>query len=183
MLNDSAIGVEIVNRSACVDAEPDAESPVPETLACTFLDFPEEQLQLIVELFQDILARNPDIASSDVIGHADIAPTRRSDPGPLFPWKRLYDNGIGMWFDEETFTEYRRNFGYRMPPLADIQAALNLFGYRVDETGVLDGQTRFVLRAFQMHFRPRDYSGQPDAETVAMLYALNEKYRADQMTR
>ena len=62
---------------------------------CTFLAFPDEQIDLVIALSKDILARNPDIDPVDVIAHSDVAPNRRSDPGPLFPWRRLYENGIG----------------------------------------------------------------------------------------
>ena len=69
-----------------------------------------------------------------------------------------------------------------MPSIDDIQAALNKYGYQIEPTGENDVQTRFVVRAFQMHFRPAGVSGQIDAETVAILFALNEKYRSDVST-
>ncbi len=58
-----------------------------------------------------------------------------------------------------------------------MQRALNAYGYEIDETGTDDPQTRFALRAFQMHFRPSNWSGRADAETAAILFALLEKYR------
>jgi N-acetyl-anhydromuramyl-L-alanine amidase AmpD len=179
VLNDTSIGIEIVNQSRCVNKDPDAEQPTPENQECTFLDFPEEQLELVVRLVKDIAARNPDIDPVDVIGHADIAPGRRVDPGPKFPWKRLYDEGVGAWYDDDTVLKYRQRFKSGVPSAFEVQEALARYGYAVERTGELDAQTRFVLRTFQMHFRPSNYSGWIDAETAAILYALNEKYRPE----
>jgi len=178
-LNNNSIGIEIVNRSACVDNDPETEYPVPEDQTCNFLDFPEEQLELVVALATDILTRYPDIDPVDVIGHADVAPGRRVDPGPLFPWRRLHELGIGAWYDDATVGKYEARFEAQMPSIEEIQMALNTYGYQIEPTGENDVQTRFVVRAFQMHFRPADVSGQIDAATVAILFALNEKYRSD----
>jgi N-acetylmuramoyl-L-alanine amidase len=179
VLNDTSIGIEIVNRSACVDSNPEAPEPTPEDQHCTFLDFPEEQLDLVIRLVKDIATRNPDIDPVDVIGHADIAPGRRVDPGPKFPWKRLYDAGVGAWYDDDTVMKHRQRFKSGLPSAFEVQEALARYGYAVEPTGEFDAQTRFVLRTFQMHFRPSNYSGLIDAETAAILYALNEKYRPE----
>lgn len=178
-LNDTSIGIEIVNRSACVDIDPDSGNPTPEDQTCTFLDYPEEQLELVVALVTDILGRYPEIDPVDIVGHADIAPGRRVDPGPLFPWKRLYDAGVGAWYDVETVKKYRVQFQAKLPSLESIQAALSTYGYELEPSGEEDVQTRFVVRAFQMHFRPHDVSGEIDLETAAILFALVEKYRSD----
>ncbi len=179
-LNNSSIGIEIVNRSRCEAIDPEAEA-TPENQRCTFLGFPEEQIELVIRLAKNILARNPDIEPIDIVGHADIAPDRRLDPGPRFPWRRLHENGIGVWYDEETVTRYRTAFESELPDLAAMQRALAAFGYRIEETGENDVQTRFVVRAFQMRFRPASWSGGIDAETAAILFALLEKYRPDSL--
>jgi N-acetyl-anhydromuramyl-L-alanine amidase AmpD len=178
-LNDTSVGIEIVNRSACVDNDPETDTPTPEDQTCTLLDYPEEQIELVIRLAADILLRNPDIDPVDVVGHGDIAPGRRVDPGPLFPWKRLYDHGIGAWYDDDTVARYYQEFDKALPDLAIVQAALNAYGYQIDETCENDAQTRFVTRAFQMHFRPSDFSGNIDTETLAILFALIEKYRPE----
>lgn len=181
-LNDTSIGIEIVNQSACVNNDPETESPTPEEQSCNFLAYAEEQIHLVISLASDILERNPDIDPIDVIGHGDIAPDRRVDPGPLFPWKRLYDNGIGAWYDDDAVERYREQFEKTLPNIVSVQGALNAYGYLVEETGGNDTQTRFAIRAFQMHFRPSGISGQLDAETAAILFALIEKYRAEQLS-
>jgi N-acetylmuramoyl-L-alanine amidase len=60
-----------------------------------FAPYPDEQVAVIIELCKNILARYPDISPINVVGHSDIAVGRKIDPGSLFPWKQLYDNGIG----------------------------------------------------------------------------------------
>lgn len=181
-LNASSIGIEIVNRSACTE-DPDAGLPTPETQVCTWLPFADAQVDLVIRLAADILERNPDIEPFDVVGHGDIAPTRRVDPGPLFPWKRLYDAGIGAWFDDDTAALWRQRFEAEPPSLAHLQRAFRAWGYDLDDTGDNDVATRFVVRAFQMHFRPAVHDGIADPETAAILFALLEKYRPAQLRR
>jgi len=180
-LNDSSIGIEIVNKSGCVSVDPEITEPLPEQQDCTFLDYPEEQIELVIALCKDILARNPDIDPVDVIGHGDVASNRRVDPGPQFPWKRLYDNGIGAWYDDETAAEYRAQLETHPPDFAFLQKALNTYGYDLDPSGVNDARSRFAVRAFQMHFRPAKHNGEFDIETAAILFALLDKYRPDQL--
>lgn len=213
-LNDSSIGIEIVNLSGCTEPEqiaaaPQLEEPAPDGAtpnsvgpdslwpdnawsgalahalppepACTFLPYDDAQIELLIRLIRDILARNPDIGPVDVTGHADIAPGRRVDPGPLFPWQRLYRAGIGAWYDEATMARYLDEFETTLPELSLLQAALSAYGYDVEINGTADDRTRFAVRAFQMHFRPADHDGIFDAETAAILFALLEKYRAASM--
>ena len=175
-LNARSIGIEIVNRSRCTAIDPELEA-APENERCNFIDYDPAQLALVFALASDILERHPGIDPEDVVGHADIAPGRRSDPGPRFPWRALYEHGVGAWPDADTVAGYRARFDAAPPALALIQRALRVYGYEVDETGIDDPQTRYALRAFQMHFRPENWSGRPDPETGAILFALIEKYR------
>jgi N-acetyl-anhydromuramyl-L-alanine amidase AmpD len=176
-LNARSIGVEIVNRSQCAEIDADLEPQTPENQRCVLYEYDPEQLTLVSELIRDILARHPGIDPEDVVGHADIAPGRRIDPGPRFPWRSLYEQSIGAWFDDATVAVYRQRFDAQPPDIALLQRALRVYGYQVEESGVNDPQTRFAVRAFQMHFRPADWSGRPDVETAAILFALIEKYR------
>ena len=141
--------------------------------------FSEAQIEMLIELLRGIQQRHPRIGPLDFVAHSDIAVPhrRRSDPGPHFPWRRLYDEGIGAWYDEETRLQYVERFENRPPTVERLQAALLRLGYLVEPTGELDHQTRFAVRAFQLHFRPSDYRGVPDAETAAILWSLIEKYR------
>lgn len=186
-LNARSIGIEIVNEFSC-EAVPDAAEDIgqdavedygPDALVCDFPPFSEAQIEMLIQLLRDIQQRHPRIGPLDFVAHSDIAVPhrRRSDPGPLFPWRRLYDEGIGAWYDEETMLRYMAQFEDQLPTVERLQAALLRLGYLVEPTGELDHQTRFAVRAFQMHFRPSDYGGVPDVETAAILWSLIDKYR------
>lgn len=190
-LNDSSIGVEIVNRGYSavsgrdgintgidVNKQPGIES---EAVPGTWQPYTAAQTALIKQLAVDIVARQH-IFPTRVLGHSDIAPGRKIDPGPLFPWRELAAAGVGAWPDGEAVA---RHLGGRAvaQPVADIgllQAQLRQYGYAVPLSGQLDTQTVQVLSAFQMHFRPSNYSGAADAETQAILQALLEKYSVDE---
>lgn len=176
-LNARSIGIEIVNTSRCTDIDPELEPSAPDNQRCEFRDFPPEQIELVIALARDILERNPDIDPENVVGHGDIAPDRRIDPGPTFPWRTLYEHGIGAWPEDETVALNLARFDAQPPQIAVLQRALAAYGYEIEATGEIDPQTQFVLRAFQAHFRPSNWSGQPDTETAAILFALLEKYR------
>lgn len=178
-LNARSIGIEIVNTSRCTDIDPQPEPGTPGNQRCEFHDFDPEQIELVIALSRDILERNSNIDPQDVVGHADIAPDRRVDPGPTFPWRTLYEHGIGAWPDDETVAKYLARFEARPLELKLLQRALASYGYEIDDTGENDPQTQFVLRAFQAHFRPSNWTGRPDVETTAILFALIEKYRPD----
>ena len=175
-LNNRSIGIEIVNRAACSAEDPGLVMDDPASL-CVFPEYDSEQIDLVIDLIEDILRRHPNIDPDDVLAHSDIAPNRKLDPGPSFPWRRLYEHGIGAWYDVETVRRYRSRFKTHPVELFLLQKALVTYGYEAQETGKLDKHTYLALRAFQMHFRPSNWSGQPDAETAAILFALLEKYR------
>ncbi|CFQ33378.1 N-acetylmuramoyl-L-alanine amidase [Yersinia aleksiciae] len=166
-LNDTSIGIEIVNKGY-----------TDRMLGRTWYPYNESQIKLIERLTKDIVERY-NIAPTDIVAHSDIAPLRKSDPGPLFPWKRLAEQGIGAWPDEATVTKYidGRNI-YDMASVATIQQTLARYGYKIPQTGILDDETRQVIKVFQMHFRALDFSGVPDVETEAIALALVEKYRS-----
>ncbi|AUQ43752.1 N-acetylmuramoyl-L-alanine amidase [Yersinia ruckeri] len=166
-LNDTSIGVEIVNPGY-----------TDEFLARKWYPYNEDQIQLIERLGKDIVDRYH-ISPTDVVAHSDIAPLRKSDPGPYFPWKRLYEAGIGAWPDESRVQALigERN-KHDLASVESIQKALVAYGYKIPLSGELDEETLKVITAFQMHFRPADFSGIPDVETEAIAQALVEKYRS-----
>lgn len=176
-LNDRSIGIEIVNEFDCEAAPGTTLDSSLDSLTCDFLPFSEAQIEMTIELLRGIQQRYPGIDPLDYLAHSDIAIMRRSDPGPLFPWKRLYEEGIGAWYDEETRSRYETDFASQLPSIERLQDALLRLGYFVEPTGELDNQTRFAVRALQLRFRPADISGEPDLESVAILWSLLEKYR------
>ncbi|MEQ8206098.1 MAG: N-acetylmuramoyl-L-alanine amidase [Woeseia sp.] len=176
-LNDQSLGIEIVNQTYCHSspATTTTTGSEPERL-CFYPDFAESQMDLVIELLSDLLNRYPDISPTNIVGHSDIAPGRKIDPGPRFPWQRLYRLGFGAWFDDETVVRYWEQFRQQPVPLENIQRALHAYGYGIEISGELDEQTREVISAFQMHFRPFQVTGEPPLDTAAILYALIEKY-------
>lgn len=178
-LNDRSIGIELVNQFKCSVSDRQIIEIEPEGMQCEFTAYSDQQISLLISLLKELLLRYPEIDPIDVVGHSDIAVMRKSDPGPLFPWQRLYAEGIGAWPDEDVVARYRHYYEEALPTARQVQQALNLLGYEVEISGELDRQTRFALRAFQLHYRPASYSGLIDTETASLLWALLEKYRSD----
>ena len=164
-LNDNSIGIEIVNKGFILK---DGKME--------FYRYPSWQMHKTAILLQDLIKRY-EVEPQNILGHSDIAPQRKQDPGPLFPWKELYrDYGIGMWYDEADKEKYKDAFDNRITP-EDVQKELRKFGYGIAVSKVYDEQTKNVITAFQFHFRQYKYDGIMDAETFAILKALNEKYK------
>ena len=99
-----------------------------------------------------------------MVGHSDVAPTRKTDPGELFPWERLAQKGIGLWPDESD--------SLMMEPDA-LADALKEIGYDVTDFSA-------ALKAFQRHWRPDRVTGRIDAETARRLFGLVEAIRRDE---
>lgn len=152
-INGASIGIELVNPGHEFGYRP----------------FPEPQMAALERLCRDILRRHP-IPPRHVLGHSDVAPQRKMDPGELFDWPRLARAGIGLW--PEPSAESASAAG-----VSALQAQLAAIGYEVPRSGALDADTAAVIAAFQRHFRPARCDGVPDAETgrriaeVAAAYA------------
>jgi N-acetylmuramoyl-L-alanine amidase len=140
-INAHSIGVEIVNPGHEFGYRP----------------FPDAQMKSVEELCRGILGRWT-VPPRLVLGHSDVAPHRKQDPGELFDWPRLARAGIGLWPD------FSRTAG-APESIAEIQHALAAYGYDIPATGLLDERTVQGLIAFQRHFRPTDCTGIADAET------------------
>lgn len=160
-LNSSSIGIEIVNLG------PDGDPGVP------FMPFPDRQIDEVIRLVRDI-ARRHGVAAHRILGHSDIAPQRKVDPGPQFPWRRLFEAGLVPWPDEVRVAEQRITFEKTLPDIAWFQTQLADYGFEVQRHGQLDESTRRVLANFQAKYRPSRYDGEPDAETAALLATLNQ---------
>ena len=147
-INARSVGIELVNPGH----------------SCGYRPFPAAQMAALIALAKDVLARHP-IPPGRVLGHSDVAPARKRDPGELFDWRALAAAGIGLW------PEAAAPAG-PVPDIAEIQARLARFGYAVPRHGRHDAETRAVLAAFQRHFRPAAVTGEVDGETAARLEAL-----------
>jgi N-acetylmuramoyl-L-alanine amidase len=133
-VNNASIGIEIDN---------DGKSP-----------FPDAQIDSLIVLLRDLTQRLR-IPPTQIIGHSDLAPTRKVDPGPLFPWKRLAEAGFGLWPTEGAGDP---------PPGFDPWLALQAIGYSIDNRAD-------TVRAFRHRFRGTEGT-ELDAEDLRILHAL-----------
>ena len=159
-LNSASIGIEIVNGGH--------DFGLP--------DFPDPQVEAVVELCRDILARHA-IAPERVLAHSDIAPDRKQDPGERFPWPRLAEAGVGLWVPPAGDGVEGPGAGAAADAaaVAAVQAGLARLGFGIAVTGLEDAATRVVVAAFQRRFRPARVDGVVDAatgDTLARLLAL-----------
>lgn len=145
-INGASIGIELVN--------PGHEFG--------YRRFPEPQMAALEELARGILSRNP-IPARHVVGHSDVAPLRKQDPGELFDWPRLAVAGIGFWPD---FTIQTSSTPLN---LRDSQSQLVEIGYSCPQSGAQDAMTTAAILAFQRHFRPERCDGVLDAETTRRI--------------
>ena len=153
-LNDRSIGIEIVNPGHQLG----------------YRDFPVLQLVSVCDLCLEILSRH-EVPARNVVGHSDVAPDRKEDPGEKFDWEQLALNGVGLW--PEGAPDLGTGGAVRdAAALRDVRAALTHIGYEVAPEGPLDPALAAVLRAFQRHWRPEAVTGQADAGTLARLLAV-----------
>ena len=155
-INSCSIGIEIVNEGHAPCLKP----------------YPDSQIRSVIELARDIIGRH-DIPPHRVIGHSDVAPERKKDPGESFPWQKLHENGVGHWFagpppDEDLGL----GPGDRGSRVAIAQQMLARYGYGVRTDGVFDDRTALVLMAFQRHFRQQRIDGRLDVSTSRTLEGL-----------
>jgi N-acetylmuramoyl-L-alanine amidase len=137
LLNGRSIGIEIVNPGHEFGYRP----------------FPALQMGAVAELCRGVLARHP-IPARNVVGHSDVSPDRKEDPGELFDWPGLAADGVGLWPGEAA------------SPASDPSATLAAIGYRTELPLAV------LLRAFQRHWRPERVDGIADPDTLARLGAV-----------
>ena len=179
-LNDSSIGIEIVNLGLNEVTLTDSDTATARALKNQYRQAPytEEQIKKIAILVKH-LSEKYEIAPENILGHSDVAPQRKLDPGPMFPWKELYDKyNIGMWYDEDEKNKIQTEIGaeFDILTVTAYQNEFKKFGYAIQITGVYDKQTGNVIKAFQLHFRQENFNGALDIETYSILKALNKKY-------
>lgn len=135
-------------------------------------DFPDAQIQAVIRLCRDIVTRNA-IAPERVLGHSDVAPVRKVDPGEKFPWARLAAEGIGHWVEPAPIAGGRFfQRGDEGPPVEALQSMLGLYGYDTPISSVYCERTAGDVAAFQRHFRPERVDGIADASTIDTLHRL-----------
>ncbi len=160
-INSSSIGIEIVNGGHNF---PNAGGLPP---------YPDAQINAVIALSKAILQRY-DIQPWNVIGHSDLAPERKEDPGEHFPWSSLAAAGLGLWAEFELEPDERVLFelGDRDRGVSIIQQGLGQIGYDIAVTGQFEVKTKAVMIAFQRHWRPNNISGLIDIDCLQRVGAL-----------
>ncbi|MFI5015748.1 MAG: N-acetylmuramoyl-L-alanine amidase [Hyphomicrobiales bacterium] len=134
--------------------------------------FAEAEIQAVIALCRDILSRWP-IPPARILGHSDIAPRRKQDPGERFPWGRLHGAGIGHWVEPAPLADGRvLGPGDEGPAVLEAQRLFAEYGYEIEPTGCFGTETAPVVAAFQRHFRPERVDGRADASTLSTLRRL-----------
>jgi N-acetylmuramoyl-L-alanine amidase len=162
-VNSCSVGIEIVNRGH--------DWGYPE--------FPLRQIAAVIALCRGIMLRR-NVPAHRVLGHSDVAPARKKDPGEKFPWHSLANSGVGHWVQPAPVV---RGDALMLGAISDdvqnLQMALAKYGYNVPVTGKYDGATMEVVTAFQRHFRPARVDGIADHSTLITLHALLTSLPAD----
>lgn len=155
-VNSRSIGIEIVNPGHEHGYRP----------------FPAAQVDAVIELCRDCVARWA-IPARNVLAHSDVAPTRKEDPGELFPWDQLFRAGVGHWVEPAKATGGRYlTLGDRGQPVEAYQGLLAAYGYSQAIDGTFDEATRFNTIAFQRHFRTSRVDGVADMGSITTLHRL-----------
>jgi N-acetylmuramoyl-L-alanine amidase len=155
-INSCSVGIEIANPGHSLG----------------YPGFPKRQVDAVVNLCTGIIGRHS-IAAERVLAHSDVAPGRKIDPGEKFPWKVLFEAGVGHLV---AAAPVRRGAvlkaGAAGAAVEELQSMLALYGYGVEISGFFDQQTEIVVDAFQRHFRQRKVDGVADGSTIRTLQRL-----------
>lgn len=161
-INSRSIGIEIHNLG------PESGDP----------EFPDPQIEAVIALSQGILLRHP-IPATRVLAHSDVAPGRKIDPGPYFPWGQLANNGIGLLPKSSPFDlDVVPDIPTEVDQITSLKQKLSSIGYGIDVNGHYDEATKVVVSAFQSHYRPERIDGLADASTIATIGAVLEAHNS-----
>ena len=172
-LNDTSIGIEIVSDGIARDRRNDPNRYPPYD---AYLEYKPIQIEKVAQIIKYVSARY-NIPARNIVAHSDIAPSRKKDPGAKFPWKELYDKyNIGAWYDEADKQEFMDEEKFKATSIIEIKDELRKYGYEINRLDEWDKGSKDVVYAFQLHFNPKNATGEMDLETFAILKALNKKY-------
>lgn len=152
-LNHSSIGIELVNPG----------------LEFGYRRFPKAQIDSLINLLHGIKTRHK-IPASRYLGHSDVAPLRKDDPGELFPWQQLAKHGFGLFSGKSASNQkIILDFGAKGDTVIKLNKQLGIVGYHGQDYDSIGGGTERVLRAFQAHWRPEAVTGKYDEGTAVVL--------------
>ena len=135
------------------------------------------QIDALIALLKDMATRH-EVMPGNYVGHSDIAPMRKEDPGELFPWRRLHAAGFGRWWNDDfTVSPHAPTLhpGERSGAVLELQVALDKIGYAIEGSGLYDSHTEAAVRAFQRHWRQAQVDGISDAETSSLIHHISEQ--------
>ena len=169
-LNSRSIGIEIVNGGHDFRA-PDGGLP----------PYPRPQIHAVLDLVHDILGRHA-IPATRILGHSDIAPLRKQDPGEHFPWERLARAGISLWPDFDGTTKEIIGKGLERGASGSsvwrLQTMLSEIGYGFDVTDIYGEACEKVVTAFQRRWLPEQVTGQADLTTLRRIGVIHALFAA-----
>jgi N-acetylmuramoyl-L-alanine amidase len=154
-VNHASIGIEIVNPGHEFGYRP----------------FPQAQIDAVIALVADIRTRWS-IDDGRILGHSDVAPARKQDPGELCPWKQLAHAGHGIWAEADPAPGDPLVEGAEGVGVFALQAGLTRLGYDCAPSGRFDQATREIVSAFQRHWVQTRWDGVADGLTRATLMAV-----------
>ena len=143
LLNDFSIGIEISNTGHNYG----------------YKNYKKKQITALIKLLQN-LKKKYKIKSENILGHSDIAPVRKKDPGEKFPWKKLAKKKLSIWHKVNSIIlkKLRRKKCDKFEK--------NLFLKNISKIGYVKCKTFYMVRAFQMRFRPELVNGKIDKECL-----------------
>ena len=172
-INDTSVGIEIVNDGIAKEYRSD---PNPYHPYDHYVDYKPIQIEKVAQIIKYV-AEKYNIPARNIVAHSDIAPSRKKDPGAKFPWKELYDKyNIGAWYDEADKQKFMDEEKFKATSIREIKDELRKYGYEINRFDEWDKESKDVVYAFQLHFNPKNPTGEMDLETFAILKALNKKY-------
>src|SRR3979490_2924013 len=155
-IDSCSMGVEIVN--SCHD--------------WGYPEFPLRQIAAVIALCRGIMLRRK-VPPHRVLGHSDVAPARKKDPGEKFPWHSLANSGVGHWVQPAPIVRGETlKLGIISDDVLAMQQALAKYGYGIPTSGKYEGAPMEVVAAFQRHFRPARVDGVADHSTLTTLQSL-----------
>ena len=172
-INDTSVGIEIVSDGIAKEfiSDPNPYHPYDH-----YVDYKPIQIEKVAQIIKYV-AEKCNVPARNIVAHSDIAPSRKKDPGAKFPWKELYDKyNIGAWYDEADKQTFMDEEKFKATSIREIKDELRKYGYEINRFDEWDKESKDVVYAFQLHFNPKNATGEMDLETFAILKALNKKY-------
>lgn len=153
-VNKRSIGIELINpgsgEQGCFPIDNETKLDKEK---CTRNSFSEEQIKSLIDLISCLRVEHTNVTDQNIIGHSDISPGRKLDPGVEFPWEKLYEKNIGVYSNLQIEnSEVLYKVGDSSSEILSLRSSLNNFGYNLTNVSDFDLELANVVRAFHLHF-------------------------------